>query len=131
LVCAIGIAAGLAACGGGDEEAAPSEPATIEGVTSCLEDAGAKVEKIETSLIEPPADLSAEFSAQEMATIWVTDSEEEATGVVETLGELNQIGNQEPEDNQGEPIQIGNAVADPFGGPLSDETRAQIEACFG
>jgi hypothetical protein len=126
--CGVAIAAALASCGGDDD--ASSEPATVEGVTSCLEDAGAKVEKIEVSLIDPPADLSAEFSAKEAATVWVTDSEDEAAGVVDNLDELNQIGNQ-PQDDQGPPIQVGNAVADPFGGPLSDETRGQIEACFG
>jgi hypothetical protein len=126
VVCGLAATLGLGACGGGGDDS--SEPATLSAVTSCVGDAGAHTRKIEVSLIDPPANLSAEFPNGDVATIWVTKSDDEATKVVDTLNKVNE-GDQQAA-KEGPPIQVGNAVAAPFSGPLADETRSTIEDCF-
>jgi hypothetical protein len=126
--CALAAALGLSACGGGGGVDDSSEPATVAGVTSCVEDAGAHTRKIDVSFIDPAPNLSAEFSNGDTSTIWVTESDAEATKVVDTLNKVNE--GDPAAAKEGDPIQVGNAVAAPFAGPLTDETRSTIEDCF-
>jgi hypothetical protein len=120
----------LGACGGDDdgngEES--SEPVTIESAQACLEDAGAKVEKIEVSLIDPPADLRVEFPPDDDVTVWVEDTEEDAARVIESTEAVNALG-----DGPGEgdlPTQVGNGVYHPLAGPVSEETQTAVEGCL-
>jgi hypothetical protein len=119
----------LAACGGDDDGGEESsEPVTIESATACLEDAGAKVQEIEVSLIEPPADLRAQFPRDETVVVWVEDTEEDAAQVIESANELNELGGDS--ESAEPPTQVGNAAYDPFADSASEETQAAVEGCL-
>jgi hypothetical protein len=121
----------LAACGGDDDGGGEesSEPVTLESAQACLEDAGAKVERIEVSLIEPPADLRVEFPPDDDVTVWVEDSEDDIATLIESSNELNELGGGGSEGAE-PPTQIGSAAYDPLAGAVSEETQTAVEGCL-
>ena len=129
------LVASLHGCGGGDDGGDPN--VSEAELKACLEEAGANLRDIDVSLVDPPPDFSAKFGS-EQATIWVEDSREGAAEVADSQEALKELddslselanGSGKSESDDGPPIEIGNVFADPFLGPLSDETRATIEGC--